>query len=74
MKAERYSRIAFDEPTDGPLDVRVYDGDGNLLRVITGAMLSKRTLTHQRAPEMARPTAPKPDVPMVKARRREERP
>ena len=74
MRATKRTRLTFDEPTVGPLDVKVFDGEGNLLRIIPGAVLLKRKLTHQRGPEMSLAADKRPTVGIVRARRREERP
>ena len=68
MKA---TRIAFDEPAPGPLDVKVYDGDGTLVRIIPGALLIQRGAVKPHTMKIP-PRQNRPYVARVKATRRED--
>jgi hypothetical protein len=70
MKA---TRIAFDAPAPGPLDVKVYDGAGTLLRIIPGALLIQRGRVKPHTMKIP-PRQNSPYVARVKATRREEMP
>jgi hypothetical protein len=71
---KHYARLAFEAPRVGPLDVKVLDPDGNLIRIIPGAVLMKRKPQSLRETPKTAPRTLGPLVKMVRARRREERP
>ena len=73
MKTDRYSRLAFDEPV-GPNPVTVFDGEGNIKRVIPPDVLRKHAeaSADKRPPECAPrkdwfviPTVPRRKKPKV---------
>jgi hypothetical protein len=64
----RAHRIAFDAPTAGPLDVKVYDGAGTLLRIIPGALLIQRGAVKPHTTKIP-PRQNRPYAPRVKAAR-----
>jgi hypothetical protein len=69
----RATRLTFDAPAAGPLDVKVYGPDGTLLRIIPGALLLQRGAVKPHTMKIP-PRQNRPYVARMKATRREERP